>query len=137
MADDLALTREVADFVISTDAAALPETVVALGKKSILDGIGLALAGGVAKSGELVRQHLAAQYLAQGPATVIGTQPEAAGALRRVRQRHRDPRRRLRRHPARGRQGPRLRPAHPPDRAGAAAGAGAGRDRQSPRAATC
>ena len=55
---------------------------------------------------------------------------KAAGALRRVRQRGRDPRRRLRRHPARGRQGPRLRAAHPPHRAGAAAGACARRARR-------
>jgi 2-methylcitrate dehydratase PrpD len=72
-ADHPALTREVAEFVVSTDAAAIPTEVVALGKKSILDGIGLALSGGVAKSGELVRRHLAAQNLGTGPATVIGS----------------------------------------------------------------
>ena len=40
-----ALTLSVADFVVATDAAMLPEAVVSLGKKSILDGIGLALSG--------------------------------------------------------------------------------------------
>ena len=42
------------------------------GKKSILDGFGLALSGSVAKSGELVRQHLDDLGLAEGSATVIG-----------------------------------------------------------------
>ena len=63
-------------------------------------------------------------------------QPEGAGALRGLRQRHRDPRRRLRRHPARGGEGPCLRTPHSPHRAGAAAGAGARRARQ-PIGARC
>jgi 2-methylcitrate dehydratase PrpD len=45
---------------------------VALGKKSILDGIGLALSGSVAHSGALVRRHLDDLGLAPGSATVIG-----------------------------------------------------------------
>jgi 2-methylcitrate dehydratase PrpD len=67
------LTRYVADFVCTTQSADLPEDVVALGKKSILDGIGLALSGSVAKSGELVRRHLTDLNLGAGPATVIGS----------------------------------------------------------------
>ena len=39
------LTGYVADFIASTRFASIPEEVVALGKKSILDGLGLALAG--------------------------------------------------------------------------------------------
>ena len=46
------LTRDVAAFVHETQASDLPDDVVALGKKSILDGLGLALSGSVAKSGE-------------------------------------------------------------------------------------
>ncbi len=42
--------------------------------------------------------------------------PEGRPALRGLRQRCRDPRRRLRRHPAGGRHGPRLWPADPPHR---------------------
>ncbi len=67
------LTRYVADFVCGTKASDLPEDVVALGKKSILDGLGLALSGSVAKSGELVRRHLADLNLGTGAATVIGS----------------------------------------------------------------
>lgn len=67
------LTRAVAEFICGTDADALPGDVVALGKKSILDGLGLALSGSVAKSGEHVRRHLADLHLGEGPATVIGS----------------------------------------------------------------
>jgi 2-methylcitrate dehydratase PrpD len=67
------LTWEVAEFVCSTALADLPGDVVDLGKKSILDGLGLALSGSVAKSGELVRRHLAELGLGSGPSTVIGS----------------------------------------------------------------
>ena len=67
------LTREVADFVVGTKLSDLPSVVIENGKKSILDGLGLALSGSVARSGELVRKHLEAQNLGRGPATVIGS----------------------------------------------------------------
>ena len=72
-ADDGALTKEVADFVISITDGDIPEDVLELGKKSILDGLGLALAGSVAASGEIVGAHLASLGLTGGPATVIGS----------------------------------------------------------------
>jgi 2-methylcitrate dehydratase PrpD len=66
------LTARVAHFIASTGLAEIPEPVRELGKKSILDGLGLALAGSVAKSGELVRRHL--QTLGcRGAASVIGS----------------------------------------------------------------
>ena len=52
------LTGYVAEFIASTRFGDIPADVVALGKKSILDGLGLALAGSVAKSGTLIRRHL-------------------------------------------------------------------------------
>jgi 2-methylcitrate dehydratase PrpD len=67
------LTKYVADFVCGARIEDLPGDVVSLGKKSILDGLGLALSGSVAKSGELVRRHLRDLYLGAGPATVIGS----------------------------------------------------------------
>ncbi len=66
------LTFETATFVHDTTLSELPETVVANGKKSILDGLGLALSGSVAQSGAYVRQHLDDLALGEGPATVIG-----------------------------------------------------------------
>jgi 2-methylcitrate dehydratase PrpD len=68
------ITHEVADFILRTTVRDLPAEVAEAGKKSILDGIGLALAGSVAKTGDLVRTHLQSLALAaDGPATVIGT----------------------------------------------------------------
>jgi 2-methylcitrate dehydratase PrpD len=67
------LTKYVAGFIHDTAYTDLPESVIALGKKSILDGIGLALSGSVARSGELVRQHLLGLALGAGPSTVIGS----------------------------------------------------------------
>ncbi|MBI5277242.1 MAG: MmgE/PrpD family protein [Burkholderiales bacterium] len=67
------LSGYVADFICGTQIADLPGDVVTLGKKHILDGLGLALSGSVARSGELVRRHLADLNLGAGPATVIGS----------------------------------------------------------------
>ena len=69
---DIKLTKYVAEFVVNTGAGDLPANVIELGKKSILDGLGLALSGAVARSGELVRKHLDMLNLGTGPATVIG-----------------------------------------------------------------
>ncbi|WP_026380456.1 MmgE/PrpD family protein [Afifella pfennigii] len=67
------LTQEVAEFVLNAKLADLPEAVVASGKKSILDGLGLALSGSVAKTGEFVRRHIADIGAPAGAATVIGS----------------------------------------------------------------
>jgi 2-methylcitrate dehydratase PrpD len=70
---DEGLTRYVSEFICNTRLQDLPADVVALGKKSILDGLGLALSGGASHCGQLVRRHLADLNLGAGPATVIGT----------------------------------------------------------------
>jgi 2-methylcitrate dehydratase PrpD len=67
------LTQEVAEFVLRASSADLPAVVVANGKKSILDGLGLALSGSVAQSGDLVRRHMADLGAGAGKATVIGS----------------------------------------------------------------
>jgi 2-methylcitrate dehydratase PrpD len=72
------LTRYVAEFVAGAGLSDLPQVVADNGKKSILDGLGLALSGSVAKSGELVRRHLAELNLGAGPATVIGSNLKVA-----------------------------------------------------------
>jgi len=72
------LTDYVAGFVCNTTLKELPNDVIELGKKSMLDGIGLAISGSVAKSGELVRQHLKSLGLSQGPATVFGSNIKTA-----------------------------------------------------------
>ncbi len=71
---ETSLTAYVAAFVVDTRFADIPADVMHLGKRSILDGIGLALAGSVAQSGHIVRQHL--RSLVCTPArgsTVIGS----------------------------------------------------------------
>jgi len=68
------LTEYVAQFVISTRASAIPADVMHLGKRSILDGIGLALAGNAAESGHIVRTYLKSLGIPTSKgATVIGT----------------------------------------------------------------
>ena len=68
------LTEYVAQFVVGTKASAIPADVMHLGKRSILDGIGLALAGNAAESGHIVRTYLKSLGIPTGKgATVIGT----------------------------------------------------------------
>ena len=67
------LTAYVADFIASTKYPDIPKDVVQLGKKSILDGLGLALAGSVAKSGELLRRHLQGLGCSDRGTSIIGT----------------------------------------------------------------
>ena len=65
----MALTQEVATFIVQTPSAAIPPSVRKLGIRSILDGVGLALAGEAAESGHLVREYLADLACAAGPST--------------------------------------------------------------------
>jgi 2-methylcitrate dehydratase PrpD len=66
------LTHYVARFINETEFQDIPANVVELGKKSTLDGLGLAFAGSVAQSGQLVRKHLDSLSLGEGSATLIG-----------------------------------------------------------------
>ena len=61
------LTRYVAEFICNATPADLPSVVVALGKKSILDGLGLALSGGATECGVMARRHFADLHLGVGP----------------------------------------------------------------------
>ncbi len=67
------LTAYVAEFIASRRYTDLPAEVVRLGRKSILDGLGLALAGSVAKSGELLHRHLQGLGCSGGGSSIIGT----------------------------------------------------------------
>ncbi|MBI3935528.1 MAG: MmgE/PrpD family protein [Betaproteobacteria bacterium] len=68
------LTARVAEFIVNTRAAGIPAEVMHLAKRSILDGIGLALAGNAAESGHLVRKLLRTLGCPTGKgATVIGS----------------------------------------------------------------
>ncbi len=68
------LTAEVARFVTRTKPAGIPRKVMHLGKRSLLDGLGLALAGNAAESGQVVRNYLKTLGVPfDRGATVIGT----------------------------------------------------------------
>jgi 2-methylcitrate dehydratase PrpD len=67
------LTEYVAKFVVETGYDAIPQAVVELGKKSILDGFGLALAGSKAETGPLCLKYLNTIGALQGGATIIGS----------------------------------------------------------------
>ena len=69
-----AITDYVAGFVTSTKASGIPKDVAHLGKRSVLDGIGLALAGAASQTGEVTRRYLTALgFVAEGGSTVIGS----------------------------------------------------------------
>jgi 2-methylcitrate dehydratase PrpD len=67
------LTREVVDFILKTGYGDIPSEVIELGKKSILDGLGLSLAGSAAASGHIAREFIRWSELCGGNSTVSGT----------------------------------------------------------------
>lgn len=74
MTNETSLTAYVAQFIVNTRSKDIPADVMHLGKRSILDGLGLALAGNAAESGHIVRTYLRRLGVetARG-CTVIGT----------------------------------------------------------------
>src|SRR6266849_9714383 len=52
------LTKYVSEFIVNAKYEDIPEDVLTLGKKSILDGFGLALAGSASVMGPRIRQYI-------------------------------------------------------------------------------
>ncbi len=79
------LTNYVGTFVTQTKYQEIPAEVIELGKKSILDALGLALAGSRAESGSISRKYVEQAGVCNGKATVIGsaqrTSPRFAALL--------------------------------------------------------
>ena len=67
------LTKYVSEWVVNTKYQDVPQEVIALGKKSILDGFGVALAGSVSPLAPLLRKYIASFRMAGGEASIIGT----------------------------------------------------------------
>jgi len=67
------LTRYVSEFIVNTRYQDIPEDVMVLGKKSILDGFGLALAGSVSTLAPLMKQYTETLGLCAGKSSIIGT----------------------------------------------------------------
>src|SRR6266481_1009496 len=65
------LTKSVAEFIVNTKYADIPQDVIDLGKKSILDGFGLALAGSASVMGPLVRQYVKSLGASEEKASII------------------------------------------------------------------
>ena len=72
------LTEYVGKFLASTKYEDIPEDVIELGKKSILDGLGLALAGSRAQTGTICGQYLEHLGICDGKATLIGSSRKAS-----------------------------------------------------------
>jgi 2-methylcitrate dehydratase PrpD len=71
---DASLTDQVAGFILDTKASDIPKDVAHLGKRSVLDGIGLALAGAASETGAIARRYLTAlRFESEGDSSVIGT----------------------------------------------------------------
>ena len=67
------LTKYVGSFVVETKYEDIPADVIELGKKSILDGLGLSLAGSRAQTGAICRQYLEQLGICYGKAVVAGS----------------------------------------------------------------
>src|SRR6195256_3504581 len=67
------LTEYAGKFVWQTKYEDIPGEVIELGKKSILDGLGLALAGSRAQTGAICREYVEHLGICGGKATIIGS----------------------------------------------------------------
>jgi 2-methylcitrate dehydratase PrpD len=71
---DEPLTDYVAGFILHTKTSDIPSDVAYLGKRSVLDGIGLALAGAVSECGHIAQKYLVSLGIENDRgSTVIGT----------------------------------------------------------------
>ncbi|MBV9082428.1 MAG: MmgE/PrpD family protein, partial [Acidobacteriaceae bacterium] len=70
---DHGLTQYVAQFISNTRWNDLPPELLQLGKKSILDGMGVALSGSVSEPGKIATGYVESLSITAGPATVIGS----------------------------------------------------------------
>jgi 2-methylcitrate dehydratase PrpD len=73
----LSLTLHVAEFVSARHERTLPDNVIELGRKSILDGLGLALAGAACESGRIVNDYVHDLGGNHATCTVLGTSLKA------------------------------------------------------------
>jgi len=72
------LTRYVSEFIVNTKYEDIPDDVLALGKKTLLDGFGLALAGSASVLGPRLRQYIASLgFTGAKGASIIGTTMKA------------------------------------------------------------
>src|SRR5215469_9325358 len=68
------LTAHIANFVADTQLTEIPTETIELGKKSILDGLGLALSGSKAETAGLIQKYVKSLGCGSGGATVLGSE---------------------------------------------------------------
>src|SRR5580704_11143479 len=71
------LTKYVSEFIVNTKYANIPPDVIELGRKSILDGFGLALAGSASVMAPLVHRYLQGLGFAGATCSVVGSAMKA------------------------------------------------------------
>ena len=71
------LTQYVAEFIVNTKYEDIPDEVIALGSKTLLDGFGLALAGSASVVAPVVRQYIGTLGVTGKSATIVGTAMKA------------------------------------------------------------
>ena len=67
------LTAQVAEFAVKTQLSDIPEETIELGKKSLLDGLGLALSGSKAETAALIQKYVSSFGFSGGGASVLGS----------------------------------------------------------------
>lgn len=67
------LTKDIAQFIVQTRLADIPPDVIELGKKSLLDGIGLALAGSRLDTADILQRYMESLGFGASGVAVIGT----------------------------------------------------------------
>jgi 2-methylcitrate dehydratase PrpD len=72
------LTIYLSDFICRTKFTDIPPNVLELGKKSILDGLGLAISGNSTQLGSIVKKHLNSLDIKRGSSTIIGSKLKVA-----------------------------------------------------------
>ena len=83
------LTKSTAEFIVNTKYEDIPADVLELGKKSILDGFGLSLAGSASVMGPIARKYVESFGTSEMRASIIGTGMKAhprLAAFAKVRQ---------------------------------------------------
>lgn len=71
------LTRYLSEFIVNQKYQDVPDSVVALGKKTLLDGFGLALAGSTSNIGPIIRRYIDSLGYSDGKASILGTSVKA------------------------------------------------------------
>ena len=71
------LTRYVSEFIVGEKYEDVPDSVIALGKKTLLDGFGLALAGSTSNIGPIIRRYIETLGYSDGKASILGTSMKA------------------------------------------------------------